>query len=144
MDASTYTSDNLLNAIFRGVAFPLPAHTYVSLHVGVPGVTGANEVSTANWPAYVRKQAENGGAMGTGWTASADDGSGTTRQTKNTNALPYSANNGASPVVVTHFGVWDAATGGNYIVGHALVTPVQIDPLEVFVFDVNTLTAKHG
>lgn len=66
MGASTYTQTNILNALLRGETMPLPTGTFVSLHTGDPGVTGANEVTTAAWPGYVRRKAEAAGAMGSG------------------------------------------------------------------------------
>ncbi len=142
-DASNFFKLNGLNAALRGVAYPVPAGTYVALHTAAPNdATGGNEVTLGAWPAYVRKHAENGGAIGTGWTNPPTDDGADSFQCKNVYALPYPANNGAGPVIVTHFSVWDALTGGNMITSHALVTPVQIDPLEVFVFDVATLTVK--
>lgn len=144
-DASNFTKISVLNSSLRGVAYPVPTGTYVALHTAAPSdATGNNEVSTSAWPAYVRKHAENGGAIGTGWTAPPTDDGDDSFQVMNVFALSYPANNGTNPVIVTHFSIWDAPTGGNMIVSHALVTPVQIDPLEVFVFDVNTLTVKQS
>jgi hypothetical protein len=136
--ASNYTENNVLNAMLRGVTFPLPAGTYVSLHTGDPGETGANEVSTIAWPAYVRKHAEDGGAIGTGWSAS------TTGSSSNANQLPFVANNGAGPITITHFGVWDAASGGNYLTGAACTTPRTLEVLDVLVFSPGTLTITQA
>ena len=43
MGASTYTKNNILKALLRGEAMPLPTNTYISLHTGEPGTAGANE-----------------------------------------------------------------------------------------------------
>ena len=59
--ASNYTETNVINALLRGVPFPIPSGIYVSLHTGDPGEDGANEVSPDDWPAYVRKDAAVGG-----------------------------------------------------------------------------------
>lgn len=137
-DASNYTENNVINAALRGVAYPLPTATYVSLHTGDPGETGtANEVTVGAWPSYVRRHAEQGGAIGTGWIAPTDG------VTSNAKQLTYPNNNGAAPVVVTHIAVWDALSGGNAITKAALTTPRTIDLGEVLVFDIGALVVAQ-
>ena len=34
--ASNYTENNVLNALLRGIPFPLPVNTYVGLHTDDP------------------------------------------------------------------------------------------------------------
>lgn len=135
--ASTYSQNNIINALLRGVAFPLPAKTYVSLHTGDPGVgAGANEVSLSNWPAYVRREAEQGGAIGSGWTPAASG------QTANTNQLTYPANNGVASVTVTHWAIFDAPTGGNLLFKAPLTVARTLQVGDVFVFDGGSLQAQ--
>lgn len=134
--ASNYTENNVINALLRGQAFPLPAKTYLSLHTSNPGETGGNEVTTAAWPSYVRKDAEAGGAIGTGW-APPSDGVST-----NANQILYPSHNGASSITITHFAVYDAASGGNMLCYAALNTPRTLQPGDVFVFDVGSLTIQ--
>lgn len=66
--ASSYTEANVINALLRGVAFPLPPNTYVSLHTADPSDAGGDEVTTTAFPAYVRREAEQGEAIGSGWS----------------------------------------------------------------------------
>lgn len=136
--ASDYTEDNILKALLRGTAFPLPTGTYVSLHTADPGDTGANEVSVVAWPSYVRKHAENGGAIGAGWSAPSTSGSG--RVSSNSLQIVYPSNNGAGTVTVTHFAIWDAVSGGNCLGSAALNTPQAITVAGVLIFDVGSLT----
>jgi len=137
--ASNYTETNILNAVLRGVAFPLPTHTYIALHTATPDEgTGSNEVTTGVWPSYVRKQCESGGAIGTGWTVPAANG--TNMESKNVYALPFPAKDGATAVTVTSWSIWDAATGGNMLLAKDLVVPVIVDAGELIVFDINALT----
>lgn len=133
MGASTYTKNNILKALLRGEAMPLPTGTYISLHTGEPGTAGANEVTTAAWPAYVRRKAEAAGAMGTGWT------NPTTGFATNTNQLTFPSNNGAAAVTVTHFAIWDAETDGNCLESAALATPRLLGLSDIIVFDVGSL-----
>lgn len=137
MGASTYTRNNVLNGALRGTAYPLPAGTYVSLHTADPGLTGANEVSLVAWPGYLRRHAENGSAIGTGWSAS------TAGETKNAKQITFPSNDGAAPVTVTHFAVWDALSSGNCINSGALNTPITLAVGDVQVFDVNALTVTQ-
>lgn len=136
--ASNYTETNVINAALRGVTYPLPTGTYVSLHTGDPGETGANEVLVADWPAYIRKHAEDGGAIGTGWDAPVNG------VTHNSNQLTYPSNDGGGQITITHFGVWTASTAGNFITGEALTTPRTLEVGDVFVFDANSLTVTQA
>lgn len=70
--------------------------TYASLHTGDPAGTGANEV-TGGTPAYARKPLT--------WTAGAVDGTYVSDPV--TIDVP-------AATTITHVGLWDAATAGNY------------------------------
>lgn len=136
--ATDYTENNVINAALRGVAYPLPAATYVALHTGDPGETGAaNEVTVGAWPSYVRRHAEQGGVIGTGWIAPTDGA------TSNAKQLTYPNNNGAASVIITHFSVWDSLSGGNSITKGALTTPRTIAVGEVVVFDTGALAVAQ-
>ena len=135
---SLYTKNNILRSLLQATAFPLPAGTWVSLHTADPGETGANEITTGTWPAYVRRKAEGAGAMGTGWTTA------TTGQTANTNQLTYPANNAAGNVTITHFAIWDAQTGGNCLESAALTTARTLAVGDILVFDTGSLTVTVG
>lgn len=135
--ASNYTENNVVNALLRGVTFPLPTKTYISLHTANPGEAGGSEVSTANWPSYVRKDAANGGAIAAGWGTPVDG------ITKNAQQLLYPSHNGAAAVTVTHWAVYDAATGGNMLLYAPLNTARTLQPGDVFVFDAASLTVQQ-
>lgn len=117
---SDYLEDAVLNSVFRGVAFPaVTGSVYISLHTADPGDTGASEVSSATHTWYARV----GVTRATGsWSAPANNGGN--EQISNAAAITF-----ASPtttVTVTHFGVWDAATNGNFLYGGALGTSRNI------------------
>lgn len=136
--ASNYTETNVINALLRGVAFPLPAKTYVSLHTADPTDAGGGEVSLANWPAYLRREAEQGGAIGTGWTAPVDGAS------KNTNQLTFPSHDGVPDVTVSHWAVYDAPAGGNMLTFAPFQTPRILKTGDIFVVDVNALTVQQS
>jgi hypothetical protein len=104
------------------------------LHTADPGESGGSEVSTGAWPAYVRKDAAVGGAIASGWAAPTDG------VTTNEKQITYPGMNGASNVTVTHWAVYDAATGGNMLAHAALQTSRTLQPGDVFVFDIGSLT----
>lgn len=132
--ASDYLENKLYNNILRGQAFTPPAAVYVALHTASPGDTGANEVTLAAFPAYVRQDAAKGGSVDAGWTAPTG-GSG-----KNALQLIFPVFDGAAPITVTHYTLWDAATAGNCLVSGQLASARTLNPGDVFVIDVQKLT----
>lgn len=133
---SNYTEANIIETTLRGAAFPVPSTTHLALFTADPtdaNVT-ANEVGIAAWPAYVRKDAADGGTISSGWTAPADGVS------TNAKAITFPANNGAGNVTVTHIGLYDAATGGNLLYHAPLVTSKTLLPGDVISFGVGAIT----
>lgn len=135
--ASNYTENNVLNAILRGVTFPIPSAVYIALHTSDPTDAGGGEVLTADWPAYVRQDAAGGAAIDTGWTTPVDGVSTSAKQ------VIYPGMDGASAVTVTHWSLYDSATGGNMLVHAPLDTPRQLQPDDVFVFNNSALTVSQ-
>jgi hypothetical protein len=142
--ATNYTKTSHMNAQLRGVAFPLPAGTYIALHTSDPATGGGvqTEVSVLNWPAYTRKHAENGGAIGTGWTAPVDESG--EMVSRNLNILSWNPNNGALPQTITHWSIWDASGvgAGNMLVSKPLAVQRIIGVGDIFVFPAQSLTYK--
>lgn len=104
---STYLSQALINSTLRGVAFSVPSSLYLALFTADPtdnNVT-ANEV-TGSW--Y--------GRVATGSWAAA---TGTGNTTSNNNQILFNAVTG-SAITVTHWGIYDAASGGNLLYCGAL------------------------
>ena len=133
---SNYSENNIVETTLRGAAFPVPAGTYIGLFTADPtdaNVT-ANEVQTAAWPAYVRRDAADGAAIATGWTASADGVS------SNAKVITFAANNGAGAVTVTHIGIYDSATGGNLLYHAPLVSSKTLQVGDVLSFGVGSIT----
>lgn len=140
MSASDYTEVNLLNSLLRGVAFPVPAGTWVGVHTAEPPEPNnvVTEVQTSDWPSYARVSAEQGGAIGSGWTVPAENTP--VKQSKNAKILAFPSNNGAGTVTLTHFSVWDAPTGGNMLNSGQLGPTLNIASGAPLVFDANSLT----
>ena len=135
--ATDYTENNIVNSLLRGQEFPVPAAIYVALHTGSPGEGGAaNEVATAAWPSYVRKDAADGDAIETGWEEPNDGVS------RNLKQIVYPVYDGSGDITVSHFSIKDAETGGNTLVHAALNAPRTLSPGDVFVIDVHRLTVQ--
>lgn len=81
---------------------------YVSLHTADPGTTGANEAAGGS-PAYARKALVFGAASG-----------GTATATEVTFDVP--------PGTYTHFGTFNALTGGTFRGGNPLSASTTINP----------------
>ena len=128
--ASNFLESALLEH-FRGTQMPLPSNYFIALHTSDPTdealVTA--EVQTANWPSYVRMSV--GSPLSSAWTASANEAGGG-KQITNANTINFPANNGAGAVQITHFSVWDAATGGNMWAHAPLTAAKTIDPTDIF------------
>jgi hypothetical protein len=134
--ASTYLEGKLVEHVLRNVAYTSPTKTYISLHTADPGATGANEVTTGTFPSYARKDAALGGAQSSAWTAQASG------VCKNALQLIYAVYDGASPLTITNFGIWDAATAGNNMLNGTLAASRTLNPGDVFVIDVQKLTVS--
>lgn len=109
MSATNFLEDALMN-VLRGTAFPaVPTNFYISLHTTSPGETGTGaEVSGNNYARVAVSPA----------AGSWDDPAGT-GATENTNPITFPTPSGAWGVV-THFAIWDAASGGNCWIYDAL------------------------
>lgn len=136
MPASTYLGNKVLDLVLRGVAFTAPTRVYVSLHTADPGVTGANEVDTVNWPAYVRQDPAAAAAIATGF------GAASSKTTENAKELLFPAHDGATNVDVTHLAIWDAESNGNCLLITPLSTTKIIQPTDEVVIKIGDLSAS--
>jgi hypothetical protein len=103
---STYSRNLLLNWLLTTGAATRPTAWYISLHTADPGKTGANELLVETDSAYVRKLA----AFGTA----------TLEVSPTTGDLTWTAAAAATAHTITHIGLWDALTAGNFLQGGAL------------------------
>lgn len=118
---SDYLENKLIDFLLRGQAFAAPATTYVALLTAAPSdASGGTEVSGG---AYARVAITSSMAnwAGTQAAASTVASSGTSGTTSNNAAVTFPAPT-ANWGVVTHFGVYDAATGGNLLFWAALTS----------------------
>ena len=97
--SSDYLENKLCDATLRNTSFAVTT-VYLSLHTAAPGETGANEVVGAGYA----RQAVAWGAP--------TNGVGTNSGTV---TVPVPTSGG--PFAVTHVGLWDAVSGGNFLDG---------------------------
>lgn len=104
---SSYSRTALVKALLKNTSFQGPATVYLSLHTAAPGLNGANEVSGN---AYARIAVAFG----------AESAGTVLNSALITTPAPTPSNWGT----ITHFGLWDALTTGNYLGGDALTNQV--------------------
>jgi hypothetical protein len=122
-DKSTYLRNAIYNAILKNTAFTGAATLYLSLHTGAPGLTGTNEVSGN---AYARQAIAFTTPTG---------GAGS-----NSGAVTFPAPTPSNWGTVTHAGIWDAATVGNFYGGDALVASITTSVGVPVTFPVGNVT----
>jgi hypothetical protein len=114
---STYLEGQLLNVIFRTQAAWKPSAIYIGLLTAAPtDAGGGTEVSGGSYARVAVPQ------LDANWTVPA----GTPRSINNANAITFPAPT-ANWGVVTHIGIYDAATAGNLLYWAALTTAKTIN-----------------
>jgi hypothetical protein len=134
---SDYLEAAVLNHIFRTSTLAKPTNVYVSLHSADPGDTGTSELVSSG--SYARVAVTSADAS---WSAPAD--SGTSKQIANAASVTF-----PTPTIdwgtITHFGLWDAPTNGNFLGGGALGTSRAVLSGDVAPqFGIGALTVSLG
>lgn len=123
---SDYLEVAINNAIFNAIPFSV-SQVYVSLHTGDPGdASGVNEITDSG---YLRKAA----SFGTPESA--------TGICKNDLEVVFNALADVATVNITHFGLWSAASGGNYLGSGAVAVPKNFTQNDVPRFPINSLVS---
>lgn len=130
---SDYLENKFIDLMFRGRSYSPPATLYFALFTAAPSDSGGGtEVSGTG---YARVAVATGDAafLATqGGTSGASSGTG--GQTSNANAITFPAPGGAWGVA-THWGAFDASSGGNLLVHGTLAAVKTInggDPAPAF------------
>lgn len=116
---SPYAETLVLNALL-----PVVGGRYISLHTADPGVNGANEVSGGS---YARQEVT--------WH---DVGSDPTNR-KNASVVQFPTATTAWGNVA-YFGVWDAATNGNFLGGGMFDEPKVVAENDSLRFPIDSIT----
>jgi len=118
MSISDYLENELLDAVYNADAFSVTT-PYVSLHTADPGETGASEVTGGS---YARQAGSFGVASG--------------GAVSNDALIEFTD---MPACTVTHVGVWDAATAGNFLWGGALAASKTVNAGDTFQIPVGDL-----
>jgi hypothetical protein len=140
MSAMTdFLENKLIDQIFRGQSAPTTATLYVGLFTGAPSdAAGGTEVST-NAYARVAVTSSLANWAGTQSAGSTVASSGTGGQTSNNTAITFPTPTGGGWGTVTHFAIFDAATGGNMLLEGALAISKTINEADTVSFPAASL-----
>lgn len=116
-----FLENELLDAVFNGSSYT-PSSLYCSLHTADPGETGASEVTGGS---YAR---QNVGAS----FATAASGSVSSSASISFTDMPAAT--------VTHVGIWDAASAGNFLWGATLSASKSTNAGDTFTIASGDLT----
>ena len=116
---SDYLENKLIDALFRGQAYTMPATTYIGLLTAAPSdAGGGTEVSGGSY-ARVAVTGSLANWAGTQAAASTTASTGTGGTTSNNAAITFPSPT-ANWGVATHIGIYDAASAGNLLFWSAL------------------------
>lgn len=107
MSKSTAHANAILDAIGDGTLYS--GGIWVALHTADPGTTGASECASGS---AARVKVNVDGSTSPYWASAAS------AAMKNSGAITFPQDGGGD--TATYFGLWDAATTGNFIRGGAL------------------------
>mgnify|MGYP001136494454 FL=1 len=138
MAFSQYFATQVLNWV-KGSPFPTAlANVYVSLHSSDPGTAGTSGDVTNTITNSVNRTTISSSALSTVAGAS---GGGFEVTNTGVVQLTTSANN-TTPINVTHFGVWDAASGGNFLASGQLTSSVDVELGDTVQFNINAMSVR--
>jgi len=141
--ASDYLENKLVDHIFRSASFAKPAGLYVALLTAAPSdIGGGTEVAGGGYARVNVAPLDTNWKATQGGTTGVSSGSG--GATSNNIAITFPAPT-ANWGTVTHFGLYDAASGGNLLIWDALTSPRTIlngDPPPSFPVDALQITVS--
>lgn len=106
---TAHLANKILDHLRGGTSWTAPAGLYLKLHLGDPGASG-----TANPAACTaRKQVVFGNAASSGVIS-------------NTASAQWTSADGTVAETITHWSLWDAASGGNCLMTGALTSSVAV------------------
>lgn len=121
-----YLENKLVDWLFRGQTYTPPATLYVSLHTAACSDSSTGTEVTGGSYARVAVTGSLANWAGTQSAGSTTASSGTGGQTSNNGTITFPAPT-ANWGVVTHFGIFDASSGGNMLICQALAVSKTIN-----------------
>jgi hypothetical protein len=136
---SDYLENKLIDQLFRGQAAPTTTTLYVGLLTAAPSdAGGGTEVSGGSY-ARVSVGSSLANWAGTQSAGSTVASSGTGGQTSNNGAITFPTPS-TGWGTVTHFGIYDAASGGNLLFWGALTIAKTINQADTVTFPAASLS----
>lgn len=120
-----YAENKVIDGLLRGQAYT-PANTYVGMLTAAPSDSAAGTEVTGGSYARVQVASSLANWAGTQSAGSTTASSGASGTTSNNNAVTFPAPT-ANWGLITHFAVYDAASGGNMLFYAALTTPKTVN-----------------
>lgn len=138
MAFSQYLADSILGWV-KGTTFPAAgANVFISIHSGDPGTTGTSADITNSVTGLTNRIAIASSAF-----TAAGNASGGGREITNTGVVQITSNAAnATVLTASHFGVWNAQTGGNFLASGALTTPVNVQSGDTVQFNIGALAIR--
>ena len=138
MAFSHYFATQILSWV-KSSAFPsAPTNVYVTLHTGDPGTAGtANDVSATITGSSNRTQVASSAFSSVG----AASGGGF--EITNTGVVQITTNaQNSTGQNLTHFGIWDAQTSGNFLASGSLTSNVDVQQGDTVQFNIGAMAIK--
>ena len=138
MAFSQYFATQVLNWV-KGSPFPTAlSNVYISLHSSDPGTAGTNGDVTNTITSSTNRTAISSAALS---AVAGATGGGFEVTNTGVVQLTTSATN-VSPITVTHFGVWDAASGGNFLASGQLTSSVDVEIGDTVQFNIGAMAVR--
>ena len=138
---SDYLENKIIDFLFRGQTYTAPAGLHVGLLTAAPSDTGGGTEVSGNAYARVDLAPSLTNWAGTQAAASTTASSGTSGTTSNNAAVTFPTPT-ASWGTVTHFGIWDASTGGNLLFYGSLNISKTINSGDTVTFPISSLAVQ--
>ena len=120
---------------------PLPtalSNVYISLHSSDPGTSGTSGDVTNSITGSTNRTTISSSALGA--VAGASGGGFEITNTGVVQLTTSAQNTGA--VTVTHFGVWDQASGGNFLASGQLTSSVDVELGDTVQFNIGAMAVR--
>lgn len=140
---SDYLENKLVDQLFRGQSAPTTTTLYVGLFTASPSDSGGGTEVSGNNYGRVAVTSSLANWAGTQSSGSTTASSGTGGQTSNNESISFGTPS-ASWNTVTHFGIFDASTGGNLLFWGALSTSKTINSGDTVNFPAGSLTVTFA
>jgi len=139
MAFSQYLATKVLSW-YKNTSFPTAlSNVFVSLHTADPGIAGGTGDATAS----IVGGSGNRVGIAAGNLSSVGSATGGGFQVTNSSVCQIT-NNAAnsSGITITHFGIWDAASSGNFLASGTLTTNVDVQLGDTVQFNIGAMAIK--